>query len=78
MSSGSLVQNGWVYKMKATAELSLGAWYLRTAYGVFEMPNEIQARKISNIINAAYEQGKRDKVLELRESLYIYDEIYDD
>lgn len=73
-----LVQNGWVYKMKATAELSLGAWYLRTPYGVFEMSNEIQARRISDIINAAYEQGKRDKVLELREALYIYDEIYDD
>jgi len=64
--------------MKATAGLSLGVWYLRTTYGVFEMPNEIQARKISDIINATYEQGKRDKVIELRESLYIYDELYND
>lgn len=63
--------------MKSEATYSAGVWYLRTSYGVFEMENEYTARRISDIITAAYEQGKRDKVLELRESLYIYDEIYE-
>lgn len=63
--------------MKAEAVFEEGIWYLRTSYGTFEMESEYIAHRIADIINAAYEQGKRDKVLELRESLYIYDEIYE-
>lgn len=63
--------------MLASPELDKGIWYLCSKYGTFEMESEYLAHRIADIINAAYEQGKRDKVLELRESLYIYDEIYE-
>lgn len=64
--------------MKAYAQQQDETWYLGTSYGTFEMLDEITARRIAHIMNAVYEQGKRDKTLELREALYIYDEIYDD
>lgn len=64
--------------MKATAELKSGIWYLRTPNETFDVATEAIARQLADIINSAYEQGKIDKVLELREALYIYDEIYND
>lgn len=63
--------------MLASPELDKGIWYLTSEYGTFEMESEYIAQRIADIINAAYEQGKRDKVAELRESLYIYDELYE-
>ena len=64
--------------MKATVELKSGIWYLCTPDGTFDVATEAIARQLADIINSAYEQGKIDKTLELREALYIYDEIYDD
>jgi hypothetical protein len=42
------------------------------------MPDERTAIDIVAIIDSAYERGKRDKIIELREALYIYEEIYKD
>lgn len=63
--------------MIAGAVFQEGIWYLRTNYGTFEMEHEYLAQRIADIINEAYELGKREKVLELREALYIYDELYE-
>ena len=63
--------------MSAYAQCENNVWYLRTNRGVYIMPDERTAIDIVAIIDSAYERGKRDKVLELREALYIYDELYD-
>jgi len=64
--------------MSAYAQCENNIWYLRTNKGVFIMPDERTAIDIATFIGSEYERGKRDKVLELREALYIYDEIYAD
>lgn len=59
------------------AECEQGVWYLRTPIGGFTMLDGRTARSIARFIDNEYEHGKRDKVLELREALHIYDELYD-
>lgn len=48
-------------------------WYLRTNHGVFPFTDEYTARKLAGIINACYQQGKRDKINEIREALMLED-----
>lgn len=48
-------------------------WYLCTPYGLFEFDNEHEPNRLLMIIKAYYEQGKRDKINEIREALYLED-----
>jgi hypothetical protein len=64
--------------MSAYAQCENNIWYLRTLIGVFIMPDERTAIDIVAFMQSEYERGKRDKVLELREALYNYDEVYND
>lgn len=52
-------------------------WYLRTPYGVFSFDNELEPRKLADIIKDCYEQGKRDKINEIREALCLEDAWYE-
>lgn len=63
--------------MIATVILEDQIAYLRTTYGTFAMENEYIARRIADIINETYNQGKRDKVAEFQKALEVYGEMYE-
>lgn len=52
-------------------------WYVRTNNVMLEMVNEYTAHRVAAEVADAYSQGKVDKVREIKEALYMFEEMYE-